>query len=189
MAKVADKFGRIRVDGVHYSVPIEHAYRPVTCKLFHDRVVVAVADQVVSEHVRSFRPGTKVIEPRHVLRLLERKHRAVNESTALQGWELPAVFHQLRSRLHEQVRKPDREWIAVLRLLEDHAEETVAHAVGESMERGTPRFESIRLLLRQSADVTSPAPRPAPVAPPGIAALTVDEPVLSDYDLLTSLGA
>lgn len=189
MAKVADKFGRIRVDGAHYSVPIEHAYRPVTCKLFHDRVVVAVADQIVSEHVRSFRPGTQVIEPRHVLRLLERKHRAVNESTALQGWELPAVFHQLRSRLHEQVRKPDREWIAVLRLLEDHAEETVAHAVGEAIARGTPRFESIRLLLRQSADVRPPAPRPAPVAPPAIAALTVDEPVLSDYDLLAEVGA
>jgi len=189
LAKVVDKFGRIRVDGSHYSVPIEHAYRPVTCKLFHDRIVVAVDAQVVAEHERSFHPGRQVIEPRHVLRLLERKHRAVSESTALQGWELPEIFHELRRRLHELVRKPDREWIGVLRLLEDHAEETVELAVRESLERGTPRLESVRLLLRRSEDDALPTPRPAPVASPEIAALTVDEPVLADYDELAGVGA
>ena len=42
VARVADKFGHVRVDRVTYSVPIRHAYRPVWAKLYHDRVAIAV---------------------------------------------------------------------------------------------------------------------------------------------------
>ena len=38
VARVADKFGHVRVDRVTYSAPIRHAYRPVWAKLYHDRV-------------------------------------------------------------------------------------------------------------------------------------------------------
>ena len=34
VARVADKFGHVRVDRVTYSVPIRHAYRPVWAKLY-----------------------------------------------------------------------------------------------------------------------------------------------------------
>ena len=40
VARVADKFGHVRVDRVTYSVPIRHAYRPVWAKLYHDRVAI-----------------------------------------------------------------------------------------------------------------------------------------------------
>ena len=40
VARVADKFGHVRVDHVTYSVPIRHAYRPVWVKLYHDRVAI-----------------------------------------------------------------------------------------------------------------------------------------------------
>ena len=96
------------MDGAHYSVPIRHAYRPAWVKLYHDRVEVAVADEVVAKHAHSFRQGAKVLEPLHVLPLLERKHRAVGEATALQGWELPEAFGELRRQLHQCTRKPDR---------------------------------------------------------------------------------
>ena len=42
VARVADKFGHVRVDHITYSVPIRHAYRPVWVKLYHDRVAIAV---------------------------------------------------------------------------------------------------------------------------------------------------
>ncbi|MCY4632707.1 MAG: IS21 family transposase [bacterium] len=79
VARVADKFGHVRVDHVTYSVPIRHAYRPVWVKLYHDRVALAVGAEVVAEHARAFVRGAKL----HVLPLLERKHRAVAEATAL----------------------------------------------------------------------------------------------------------
>ena len=47
VARVADKFGHVRVDHETYSVPIRHAYRPVWVKLYHDRVAVAVGAEVV----------------------------------------------------------------------------------------------------------------------------------------------
>ena len=76
VARVVDKFGHVRVDHETYSVPIRHAYRPVWVKLYHDRVAVAVGAEVVAQHPRAFRRGAKVLDARHVLPLLERKHRA-----------------------------------------------------------------------------------------------------------------
>ena len=81
VARVADKFGHVRVDRVTYSVPIRHAYRPVWAKLYHDRVAITVGAEVVAEHPRAFVRGAKVLDALHVLPLLERKHRAVAEAT------------------------------------------------------------------------------------------------------------
>ena len=61
------------MDQVTYSVPIRHAYRSVWAKLYHDRVAIAVGAEF------------------HVLPLLERKHRAVAEATALVDWQLDPV--------------------------------------------------------------------------------------------------
>ena len=96
VARVADKFGHVRVDHVTYSVPIRHAYRPVWVKLYHDRVAVAVGAEVVAQHARAFCRGTKVLDAFHVLPLLERKHRAVAEATALVDWPLAPVWRQVR---------------------------------------------------------------------------------------------
>ena len=99
VARVADKFGHVRVDHVTYSVPIRHAYRPVWVKLYHDRVAIAVGAEVVAEHARAFSRGTRVLDAFHVLPLLERKHRAVAEATALLDWRLAPVWQQMRAEL------------------------------------------------------------------------------------------
>lgn len=56
-----------------------------------------------------------MLDPRHVLPLLQRKHRAVPGATALQQWDMPEVFLRLRAALRERTRKPDQEWVRVLR--------------------------------------------------------------------------
>lgn len=187
LARVADKFGHVRVDGVHYSVPIRHAYRPVWVKLYHNRVEIVVGAQVVAVHERSFREGDKVLEPLHVLPLLERKHRAVGEATALRGWKLPEAFWQLRRQLHRSTRRPDREWVKVLRLLESHAEQEVEAAVEEALRRDSPRYETVRLLLRQEQQGDGPKPRPVPVCTE-LATVQVQEPALEAYDALWRTG-
>ena len=96
---MADKFGHVRVNHITYSVPIRHAYRPVWVKLYHDRVAIAVGAEVVAQHARAFYRGSKVLDARHVLELLERKHRAVPEATALLGWQLAPVWQQVRAEL------------------------------------------------------------------------------------------
>ncbi len=184
LARVADKFGHVRVDRVTYSLPIPYAYRPTWAKLFHDRVELAVDGQVVAEHERSFEEGALVLDPRHVLPLLERKSRAVGEATALLQWKLPPVFHRLREALRSHTRRPDREWVQILRLLEAHPESEVEAAVAEALERGSPRLETVRLLLRRRDEDDAPQLAPAPVLRPELATLRVEPPALAAYDAL-----
>jgi transposase len=186
-SRVADKFGYVHIDRVAYSIPIELAYRPVICKLFHDRIEIANEDKVVAVHARSFNDGDKVIEPRHVLSLLERKHRAVSESTALQQWKIPEVFHRLRAELEIRTRKPDREWVSVLRLLEQNDMEDVVAAVEEALANHTPRLESIRSLLRRRDSVTVHV-HPIVVSA-DLAAIEVAPPKLEEYDDLVKVVA
>ena len=183
LARVVDKFGHVRVDGAHYSVPIRHAYRAAWVKLYHDRVEVAVADEVVAKHARSFRQGAKVLEPLHVLPLLERKHRAVGEATALRGWKLPEAFGELRRKLHQCTRKPDREWVKVLRLLEEHEQSEVEEAVQDALRSGSPRYETVRLLRRRAQRAGKAQVRSVPVRAE-LAAMRVPEPELEAYDVL-----
>ena len=183
LSRVADKFGHVRVQRAHYSVPIEHAYRPVTVKLFHDQVRIAVADQVVAVHPRSFEEGTKVLDPLHVLSLLARKHRAIPEATALQDWQLPAVFSELREALRAETRKPDREWVRVLLLAKEFPLAAVAAAAEEALQRGSPRRETVEQLLRQRQGGAPWRAAPVPLHRPELA-LEVAPADLSSYDAL-----
>lgn len=186
VSRVVDKFGHVREDGVHYSVPIEHAYRAAWAKLYHDRVRIVVRDRVVAEHARSFKVGDKVINPLHVLPLLERKSRAVSEATAIRQWELPAAIGQLRYELRPHTRNPDREWVQVLRLLEDVTEQELETAVEEAIERGSPRLETIRLLLRHAKQMPSTSVEPVELKRQDLATLQVAQPSLAAYDVLWS---
>lgn len=182
VARVADKHGHVRFDGSVYSVPIAHAYRPVWAKVFPARIELAAGDAVVASHPRSFRAGTHVLDPRHVLPLLERKHRAVSEATALQGGALPRVFHELRAALRERTRKPDREWVQVLRLAETHPLEEVARAAEEALRAGAPRLETVRHFLRR--DPGRPPAPPVALGRADLAAIAVAPADLAAYDRL-----
>ena len=149
VARVADKFGHVRVDHVTYSVPIRHAYRPAWVKLYHDRVVIAVGAEVVAQHRRVFCRGAKVLDAFHVLPLLERKHLAVAEATALADWRLAPVWEQVRAELAKHTRKPDQEWVRMLRLMETHPAAAVERAVAAALEQHSPRLETVRLILRR----------------------------------------
>ena len=184
VARVADKFGHVRVDKVTYSVPIRHAYRPVWVKLYHDRVAIAVGAEVVAQHARAFSRGAKVLDALHVLPLLERKHRAVAEATALADWRLAPVWQQVRAELARHTRKPDQEWVRMLRLMETHPAAAVERAAQAALERHSPRLETVRLILRQQQSGPPPVCRPVTGVRPELAEITVPTPRLAAYDAL-----
>lgn len=180
-AVVADKFAHVRVDGVTYSVPILYARRTLIAKLFHDHVDFALDERVVSSKPRSFDRGAMVLDALDVLPLLERKHRALSESTAVQQWDLPPIFHALRVQLGERARKPDQEWVRVMLLLESHDLDALTRAVEQALARGAASLETIKMLLEQSNE------RPSNTAPPSIEradllALQVATPRLAAWD-------
>ena len=184
VARVADKFGHVRVDHVTYSAPIRHACRPVWVKLFHDRVVIAAGAEEVARHRRVFVRGAKVLDALHVLPLLERKHRAAAEATALQSWRLAPVWGRVRAELARHTRKPDQEWVRLLRLLETHPAAAVERAVTAALERNSPRLETVRLILRQQQAGPPPVCPPAAAVRPELARVAVPVPTLSSYDAL-----
>ena len=89
-----------------------------------------------------------MLDALHVLPLLERKHRAVAEATALADWRLAPVWQQVRAELARHTRKPDQEWVRMLRLMETHPAAAVERAAQAARERHSPRFETVRLILR-----------------------------------------
>ena len=70
-------------------------------------MAIAVGAEVVAEHRRVFCRGAKVLDALHVLPLLERKHRAVAEATALLDWRLAPVWQRARAELAKHTRKPE----------------------------------------------------------------------------------
>lgn len=179
---VANKHAHVRIDNTVYSLPTEYARRAVTIKLFADRVVLAARDEVVAEHARSFKRGELVLDARHVLDLLERKHRAAREATALQ--ELPAVLFELRDALQGKVRKPDREWVRILQLMKVVSLDRLEAAAAEALRVGSPRLATIQQLLRHG-EQGPVVVEPVVLTRPELALVTVAAPDLSAYDVLT----
>lgn len=188
LTRMANRFGHVRVERVTYSVPLHQARRAVTVKLFHDHVDLAVGAEVVARPRRSFKTGEMVLDPLHVLCALEKKHRAIDEATALREWKLPEAFGELRSELRAHTRKSDQEWIGVLRLLEEHPMERVEAAVRAALAQGSPRLETVRLLLR-SEDEQRVEVEPVALGRDELRDLDVAAPRLERWDELLGVVA
>jgi transposase len=178
---VADKFGHVRVDRSTYSVPIAYARRSMSAKLFHERVEVVCDGEVVTSKERSYEESAMVLDPFDVLPLLEHKHRAVSESTAIQQWNLPAVFHELRARLRERTRKGDREWVRVMLLSKQHEMKALEQAVEQSLARGAASLETIKMILERAGARPIDASLPA-IVRSELLALEVRAPRLAAWD-------
>lgn len=138
----------VRYRGNDYSVPTAYGYRDVWVRGYVDRVVIGCADEVIATHPRSYEKADFIYEPRHYLALLERKPGALDQAAPLQGWVLPAAFERLRRLLEARLgRRGRKEYLQVLRLLEDFAEADVSAAVEDSLRLQAISFDAVKHLL------------------------------------------
>ena len=72
----------------------------------------------------------------------------------------------------------------MLRLMETHPAAAVERAVTASLERHSPRLETVRLILRQQQNGRPPVCRPVTGVLPELAEIAVPAPTLSAYDVL-----
>lgn len=149
LTAVANKYAHVRVDNSTYSVPSIYTRMPVTVKLYHDRVEFSARGNAVATHPRALKKGSMVLDARHILKLLERKHRAISESTAIDQWILPEAFAVLRDELKKATRKGDQEWVQVLQLTEEFSQAEVERATQEALNCHSPRLATIEMILRQ----------------------------------------
>ena len=80
----------------------------------------------------------------------------------------------------QRTRKPDREWVQVLRLTETYPLDEVTAAVEAALAADTPRLESVRYLLRRDDDAVGVPP--VPLERPDLARVEVAAPDLAAYD-------
>ena len=98
-----------------------------------------------------------IFEPRHYLALLERKPGALDHAAPLAGWPLPDEFLRLRRLLEARLGKPGtREYVQVLRRLEDFQLDHVRGAIRDAVRLGAIGFDAVKHLVRCRLDHRPP---------------------------------
>ena len=131
-----------------YSVPVAYGHRDVLVKGYVDRVVISCGFEVIARHHRSYQRDDFVFDPVHYLPLLEQKTGALDQAAPLQGWDLPEEFATLRRLLESRMgRRGKREFVQVLRLLENFSLEEVQSAVKDALRLGALSFDAVKHLV------------------------------------------
>lgn len=144
----ASNLSLVRFDGNDYSVPVRCAHREVVAKGDCESVRIHFDEKLVAEHRRVWEKEQVRFDPVHYLALLERKPGALDFARPLEGWELPECLRVLRGRLEaDHGSQGTREYIGVLRLLENHSLARLKAAVNLALELGCARKELIQQYL------------------------------------------
>ena len=131
-----------------YSVPVAYGHRDVLVKGYVDQVVISCGAEVIARHPRSYEQEDFVFDPMHYLPLLERKIGALDQAAPLVGWDLPEEYATLRRRMEARMgTKGKREFVRVLRLMEDFSDQEVHQAVRKALRLGAIGFDAVKHLL------------------------------------------
>ena len=137
-----------------YSVPASFANRPVSLRVYPDRLVVAAEGNILCEHGRVIQrshklPPQTIYDWRHYLAVVQRKPGALRNGAPF--LELPPAFRQLQDHM---LRKPggDREMVDVLALVLHHDEQAVLAAVEMALAAGVPTKTHVLNLLHRLVD-------------------------------------
>ena len=132
----ANSLSLVRFDDNDYSVPVDYAHHEILIKGYVDRVVLCHRQKVVAEHKRSWGKEGVFFDYLHYLPLLERKPGSLDHARPLADMNLPECFNTLRRRLvaeEETIGDGTREFIRVLRLLEDYPMAKLRQAVEKGL--------------------------------------------------------
>jgi hypothetical protein len=155
----------VHVERNRYSVPSSFANRPVSVRLYADRLVFAAEGQFIAEHARvierSHGRGRTIYDWHHYLSVLQRKPGALRNGAPFV--DLPDGFKRLQAILLRRLGG-DREMVEILALVLHHDEEAVLTAVELALESGAPSKQHILNLLGRLLDTAPPGPINAPQA-------------------------
>jgi transposase len=148
VATRASSISMVRYRCNDYSVPVAYAHREVQLRGYIDQLVVACAGEVIARHRRSYDKGDMVFDPMHYLPLLEQKTGALDQAAPLKGWDLPKGFATLHRLLEARMgKKGKREYVQVLRLLENFTMDDVCGAVTQAIAMGAVGYDAVKHLV------------------------------------------
>ena len=179
----------VHLERNRYSVPASFANRPVSVRVYPERIVVVAEGQIVCEHRRVFarsherKSTTTVYDWRHYLAVVQRKPGALRNGAPFA--ELPPAFRALQQRM---LKTPggDREMVEILALVLQHDEQAVLAAVELALEAGAPTKTHILNLLHRLVD-GKPTDAPTIKAPQALTLTTEPQSNVERYDALRRL--
>jgi transposase len=134
-----DKRSLVTVQTNRYSAPVRWAHHAVTIKLFVDSVELWCEHQRVAVHKRCHDKGKYTLEPRHYLKLLERKPGGVINGRPFKGMIGKTWGHDfelLRRELEYRYEgEGTKKFVNVLLLFTKHREDEVRQAVSRCVRR------------------------------------------------------
>ena len=137
-----------------YSVPASFANRPVSLRVYPERLVVAAEGQVLCEHQRvvlrsHHAPALTIYDWRHYLAVVQRKPGALRNGAPFA--DLPKEFRQLQEQM---LRRPggDREMVDILALVLHHDEQAVLTAVERALAEGVATKTHVLNILHRLID-------------------------------------
>jgi hypothetical protein len=144
----------ISFDRNRYSVPASFANRPVSLRVYPERLVVAAEGQILCEHPRLIQRSHNLLprtiyDWRHYLAIVQRKPGALRNGA--QFAEFPISLRQLQDQM---LRRPggDREMVDILALVLHHDEQAVLAAAQMAIEAGVPTKIHVLNLLHRLVD-------------------------------------
>ena len=181
----------VHLERNRYSVPASFANRPVSVRVYPERIIVVAEGQIICEHRRVFArshhqaTSATVYDWRHYLAVIQRKPGALRNGAPFQGWELPPALARLRRKLGVG-DDADRRFVRVLAAVLDDGLEAVEAAVREALLAGVASDDVIVNILARRRE----PPRPLTIITPEDLALR--HPPRADcnrYDSLRGLHA
>jgi transposase len=137
-----------------YSVPASFANRPVSLRVYPERLVIVAEGQFLCEHPRYIDRSHKHLprityDWRHYLAVIQRKPGALRNGAPFT--ELPPAFRQLQDIM---LRRPggDREMVDILALVLHHDEQDVLAAVEMALTEGVATKTHVLNLLHRLVD-------------------------------------
>ena len=128
-----------------YSIDARAAGRSVLVRVYADRIIVLLDDEMVADHPRRFGRDQVVYDPWHYLPVLTRKPGALRNGAPFKDWDLPApVIRAGQASAPRRWRSPVREILA--RVPEDGIA-AVADACAEALEAGIANGDVVMAIL------------------------------------------
>ena len=152
----------VHLERNRYSVPASFANRPVSVRVYPERIVIAAEGQILCEHPRIIershhQPGRTVYDWRHYLSVIQRKPGALRNGAPFV--DLPEAFRLLQGQL---LKRPggDKEMVEILALVLQHDEQAVLCAVEMALSAGVPTKTHVLNLLHRLVDGKAPTVPP-----------------------------
>ena len=150
----------VHLERNRYSVPASFANRPVSLRVYPDRIVVVAEGQIVCVHPRIIdrshsRQGRTIYDWRHYLAVIQRKPGALRNGAPFA--DLPDAFKRLQQHL---LKYPggDREMVEILALVLQHDEQAVLCAVELALSDGAATKTHVINVLHRLIDGKSSVP-------------------------------